>query len=289
MVLIKLINKLFKLNDYITVKNEGRFLMKKYENIYIYTDVDGTISTWNYEMPQSNLDAIKYFVENGGHFGIATGRGKHGVRTLPCLPYINMPCILANGGVIVKMDDDKPIFFKQLPKKAREIALDIRDKYPTVPIMVWGEENRFDISDRDYCHENLGLKDTVFTTLENLTEPWAKLFFYLEPKYKNTFMEYVEKLGKDEVCISSSSANYVEVMPNGISKGEALQKIIDIYNIDKQNLLVSGDFNNDLPMLSIEGVRSFCPSNAEVCVKNVVQEVLCHVSEGIIPQMLKRI
>ena len=263
--------------------------MKKYENIYIYTDVDGTISTWDYVIPKNNIEAIKEFTENGGHFGIATGRGKHGVKILDCLPYINMPCILANGAVIAKMDEETPIYFKELPNKAREIALDIRDKFPSVPIMVWGEENRFDISDRNYCTEEVVFKDTIYTTIEDLTVPWAKLVFYLEPESKAEFMDYVFKLGKNEVDISSSSVNYVEVMPKGISKGDALEKIIKLYKIDRNNLIVCGDFNNDIPMLLLDGVRSFCPLNAEQCVKDVVQEVLCHVSEGIMPEILKRI
>ena len=42
--------------------------MKKFQNIYIASDIDGTF-TWEYNhTSERNFEKLKYFNENGGHF-----------------------------------------------------------------------------------------------------------------------------------------------------------------------------------------------------------------------------
>ena len=69
--------------------------MSKFKNIYIASDIDGTF-LWDcgYVNPK-NIEAVKYFTENGGHFAFSTGRNRFDTERV--LPYwreiCNMPCI----------------------------------------------------------------------------------------------------------------------------------------------------------------------------------------------------
>ena len=47
--------------------------MKKFENILIASDIDGTLLFQN-EIHPRNFEKLRYFCENGGHFALATGR-----------------------------------------------------------------------------------------------------------------------------------------------------------------------------------------------------------------------
>ena len=263
--------------------------MKKYENIYIYTDVDGTISDWNYKVPEINLEALKYFTENGGHFGIATGRGKRGVEELTASPYINMPVILGNGAVVTYLNEEEPLSCEFLPKKAREVALEMRDKFPNIAIYCWGVRERYDMSDKVYCKREDKFSFTIPAPIEKVTEKWTRLLFYTEPEQKEEMTAYIKKLSKGELEMTTSGKSCIGLMAKGVNKGKALENVISKYGIERKNLYVLGDFDNDLPMLSLEGVHSFCPSTAEACVKNISEGVLSSVEEGILPLVLKKI
>ena len=263
--------------------------MKKYENIYIYTDIDGTISDWNYNIPEANIEGIRYFTENGGHFGIATGRGKDGVAKLAVAPYINLPCILSNGAVITNLNEDSPIYAKFMPKKAKEVALEIRDKFPTIAIYCWGIKTRFDMSDKEFCKREDTFKNTVVRPIEEVSEPWTRLLFYSEPSLKEEMTSYIKKLSKDQLEITTSGKSCIGLMAKGVNKGTAVREMADKFSVERKNLYVLGDFDNDLTMLSIESANSFCPSTAEENVKSTAKYILSSVDKGIIPDLLKKI
>ena len=69
--------------------------MKKFQNILIASDVDGTILwDYNYIHPR-NFEKLRYFCDNGGHFALSTGRSHKDIFIVahPLEQYINMPCI----------------------------------------------------------------------------------------------------------------------------------------------------------------------------------------------------
>lgn len=51
--------------------------MKKFENIIFASDVDGTFASYKQPMAYKNIEALKYFKENGGRFCFATGRNHY--------------------------------------------------------------------------------------------------------------------------------------------------------------------------------------------------------------------
>ena len=48
--------------------------MSKFENIVIASDLDGTYFATGTKLVERNLERVRYFCENGGHFTFATGR-----------------------------------------------------------------------------------------------------------------------------------------------------------------------------------------------------------------------
>ena len=75
---------------------------RKFENIIIVSDMDGTFFGDKATLVQRNIDAIRYFTQNGGKFTFSTGRVHYnitysgdGVAAL-----CNCPAICANGSCI---------------------------------------------------------------------------------------------------------------------------------------------------------------------------------------------
>ena len=62
--------------------------------------MDGTLINSKKEISKENLDAIKYFVNNGGKFTVATGRMVASVSGFLDKLKLDLPAILHNGGKI---------------------------------------------------------------------------------------------------------------------------------------------------------------------------------------------
>lgn len=255
--------------------------MKKFDGWIIFSDVDGTISTWDFVIPQKNLDALKYFTENGGKFAVATGRGKAGVTMLTCFEYINFPSILTNGTTIYDFVADSVVHRQPLPQKARDMLIEIRNKYPELRLMVWGEEERFDVGARTEVPF-----EPNYTTIEALDGVWTKIVINVAPEQREQMVASLNEMINDEVDITSSGAEYIEIMPKGVSKGQAIENLIEKYALDRTKICAIGDFYNDFEMLSVPGINTFCPENAEEQIKLTAQKTLCAVGEGAISELI---
>ncbi len=69
--------------------------MKKFENMLIVTDLDGTFLSSKDTLVERNLRAIEYFKQNGGHFTVASGRVfEHIIGAIPNIrELVNAPVI----------------------------------------------------------------------------------------------------------------------------------------------------------------------------------------------------
>ena len=79
--------------------------MKRYDGLWLFSDVDGTLLTDSYLLPDRSRAALETFVSEGGKLSLATGRGaspttRELVKSLP----INAPCVLNNGAVLYELD-----------------------------------------------------------------------------------------------------------------------------------------------------------------------------------------
>ena len=91
--------------------------MKRFENIIIASDLDGTFMGKDSRIVPRNLEAIRYFKEHGGHFTFATGRTADIV--LPRIPMaaelLNLPAVTANGTCLYDFGEKKAMEEYYLP------------------------------------------------------------------------------------------------------------------------------------------------------------------------------
>ena len=85
-------------------------------------------------------------------------------------------------------------------------------------------------------------------------------------------VEYVSENIKADVTFVRSSATYFEIVPNECTKGDALKKLKEIYNLNDWTTAACGDFDNDLEMIKNADIGT-APSNAQDCVKKAAAYV----------------
>ena len=68
-----------------------------FSDILITVDVDRTLTDTHSRIPQRNLEAIRYFTDNGGAFTVNTGRSLNTYRGQMDRVPTNAPLLLFNG------------------------------------------------------------------------------------------------------------------------------------------------------------------------------------------------
>ena len=242
----------------------------------IASDMDGTLLNSNHKIPQNNIELIKFAQKNGIEFVVATGRAYY--EALPSLNDENIKCdvISFNGGIIY---DKNGNIINITPMK-------LKDLYYTIEIL-----KSLDISYQLYTKNTIYTKSietdiTAYIDLirANGEEPNEQ---HLRQEAKNRLAlghitevdnielylnqednpaikvigisNDLEKLkhatellsGNDNISVTSSGANNVEIMDKKATKGEALKIIADIHDINLKNTIAIGDNLNDQAMLDI--------------------------------------
>lgn len=90
--------------------------MGKFDDVLFFSDYDDTLYSHHLEVSAENKAAIRYFIQEGGRFSIATGRAH---RTFT--PQIakeglefNAPVVLSNGAAIYDYSQDRYLVRTQL-------------------------------------------------------------------------------------------------------------------------------------------------------------------------------
>jgi len=82
---------------------------------------------------------------------------------------------------------------------------------------------------------------------------------YVYPNFKDL---------ENEVKVKVSGRHWVDLNNITAHKGHALQKVMDLYNLQPNQVLAFGDYNNDIEMLSLVDY-SFAMANAHASVKKI--------------------
>jgi HAD superfamily hydrolase (TIGR01484 family) len=112
--------------------------MGKFSGYLLVSDLDGTLFGENHTIPENNIKAINYFIENGGYFTVATGRGIVACEMLiKSLPK-NAPGILFNGAVLYDFNKEEIIKESGInTKNGKSLLMDINKAFPEIPTVVF--------------------------------------------------------------------------------------------------------------------------------------------------------
>ena len=242
----------------------------------IASDMDGTLLDNEHRISQENVDLIKYAQENNIIFIVATGRAYY--EALPSLKEKNIKCdvISFNGGIVY---DKNGNLLSMTP-------IILKDLYYTISILKSLKIN-YQLYTKNTIYTNSietdiqGYADLIRSTgnvpnidylraaarekinAGHITEvDDIELFFNKQdnPPIKVIgFSDSLEKLEKakellganENISVTSSGANNIEIMDKNATKGHALSQISEIYNIPFENILAIGDNLNDESMLKL--------------------------------------
>ena len=242
--------------------------------VLLITDMDGTFLPTNKIPSQGNLDAIKKFQDAGGKFTIATGRAHQATSQYFEYFHVNFPMIMFNGGMIFDMEKQKSIYDIFVPPIAKEITIDILNKFPNLGCEILTDRvNVISINDIEENHIKICKVIPNYTDVNNVDNNWYKVLFADTKENLDEVEDYVSQQNFYGVDFVRSDLNYFEILPQKNSKGSALKAMRKLCSIEDYTIVAVGDYNNDIEMLQ-EADLGVCPSNAVKAVKEVADLVL---------------
>ena len=242
----------------------------------IASDMDGTLLNSDHKIPKENIELIKFAQKNGIQFVVATGRAYY--EALPALNDENIKCdvISFNGGIIYDKNGNiinitpmklKDLYYTIEILKSLEISYQLYTKNTIYTnsietditayidlIRANGEEpNEQHL--RQEARNRLALGyitevDNIELYLNQENNPAIKVIGISNDLEK---LKHATELlsGNDNISVTSSGANNVEIMDKKATKGEALKIVADIHDINLKNAIAIGDNLNDQAMLDI--------------------------------------
>ena len=270
-------------------------MMKKFENILIASDIDGTILWESKYIHPRNLEKLRYFCENGGHFTLSTGRNHIDIFrvTKNLEQFVNAPCILCNGSYLYDKEHDAIINAQYLDNtRALQLFHDVKDFFDGVGFRASFAHGFLCATENPIILEqlkawNLEKLATVRPLADFAGEKLFKAAFVCDDAEKLAQLQaYIIEHYSDAFTVTTSGATIMEVQPLGVSKKTQIIHLKKLY--PDCELWCIGDFHNDIEMLRGADV-AVCPENAVDAVKAIATLEVCHCRDGAIAAMIDEI
>ena len=273
-------------------------MMAKFTDVLLTTDYDRTLTAPDATIPEINLEAIRYFIENGGIFTVNTGRTIASAECFIDRVPVNAPLLLYNGSAIYNPDTKDFLFVHEFDLSWKEIKNRILEKFPGVLFEYQGAKAHYMFHEHPiwpkFCERNS--IPWAYASGDDDLGPFLKFCVYYkiaddtfdhffngtveEIAFMNEVEEWLIHEFGDQCVITRSADLYIDVQPKGVSKGESALKLKEMLN--RKILVCIGDAENDLSMLDAADF-AFCPADADI--KKHYTNV-CRCAEGAVADLI---
>lgn len=271
----------------------------------LVTDMDFTLLNSEKKISDRNREAINKAIDKGVHMVIATGRIYTSARVYARLLGVSTPIIASNGAIIREAvvnnprDTERTIYKNTLDAETVNEMIRLSRKYGLFSHFFTEDtiiaEKLVNVSLR-YTEWNkyLGSDDQVkIKIVDDIEETLdANTVGVLKAVVVDSDGEKLHALRNDivetgRVSASQSMKNNLEVMNKGVTKGNAVKILAQMYGIDREEIIAIGDNENDMSMIEYAGL-GIAMGNAEECLKNIAGYITADYQEDGVAEAIER-
>lgn len=256
-----------------------------YNKWLLVSDIDGTLNSKSFKLPENNKIAINDFVNKGGNFTLCSGRNLQSLSIHYKKLGISTPAIFLNGAGIYDFKDNEMIYQNFITSKGEEIILDVLSRHKIAQLTVFTANKIYlttwkciygrvisvmDKLDYELCRKVSDLPRGV----------WGKVSFFGTKGLVNKLEAIFTNNENSEhfECFKTSPFT-LEVVNKGVNKGAAVVKLAELLNVDESNTAAIGDYYNDVEMLR-RVAHPVCCGQAPDDIKAMSEYVACHCNDG---------
>ena len=270
--------------------------MGRFDNVLLTVDYDRTLTAPDSTIPERNIEAIRWFMDNGGTFTVNTGRSISTFgETMKRIP-TNAPFLLYNGSATCR--DGKLEHCVEIQLDVWQTVKELSEAFPDMNLEIQGESVNYLVNQKpEYVafYEALGWKHTPAVPGTNIG-PFMKLALFGQirentvdsmfsgtPEELRRFDEAEEQIRRmypGKVEVFRSAPRIIDIHAKGVSKLQAARDLQK--RLGKKILVCVGDAENDVTML--DGADyAYCPSDGVLAHR---YENVCGCAEGAVADVI---
>ena len=254
--------------------------MGKFDGYLICSDLDGTMNLQG-EVVESNIEAIRYFQENGGYFTICSGRNPEYLRQFLDKVDPNTFVIGYGGAKGVNLHPGEVLFEAVYTEEMKDIYRDmiaVSCGVRTAFFHFTGEPSYTTFTFEEY----LAKEDEILS--HSISK--AGITYFEEEDCSRATLLLVEKYKNVPVELVRSYYRCLELISENGSKRSASHKLKEA--LGAHTLICVGNFENDISM--IEGADiGYAVGDSLDSVKAIADRITVDASEGAIRAVIEDI
>jgi Cof subfamily protein (haloacid dehalogenase superfamily) len=221
----------------------------------IVLDLDGTLLDSNHNITPLNKKVLLNLKNKGVKIFLATGRSYDSMKKYHLELSLDTPAICYNGAKIVyphekvlefPVKDEELRYLIELSRKTKTHLNIYQDE-------IWYCENTKNEETKLYMDiSGLTPQEKNFDTLERCFS--TKVLFVGEHEKLLNLEKNIKDNLKDRVFTTFSQKFFLEILAKDVNKGNAMKKIMELYNIPLNEVIAFGDGLNDKEMLELAGI-----------------------------------
>ena len=279
-----------------------------FSDILLTTDYDRTLTAPDSTVPARNLEAIRYFMDNGGAFTVNTGRSVPMARFMIDSVPVNAPLLLYNGAAAYDIETGTFPILHPIELPRAETLRRVQSLCGGLVLEVQGltEHYAFDCDkDWDAFYNMVGCPHR-FASMEEDMGPFIKMSLFpprgttavgtlfQENPVLTALCDTCEAILRaeygDRLSITRAGSRIIDIQTAGYNKGTAARELARM--MGRKTVVCIGDERNDLSMLDMADY-AFCPGDAKIadlypnvcgCAEGAVADVIYKK----IPEILER-
>lgn len=269
-----------------------------FSDVLLTVDYDRTLTAPDSTIPQRNLEAIRYFIENGGVFTVNTGRSLPMTKVFRDIVPVNAPLLLYNGSAAYDLQKQQLSFCHAIDLDLWETVRRCEELFPDLTVEVQGIDAHYRFSENpawdafsehqhcahDFAQpgDDLGafLKFTLYGEFRDVTV--ADLFNASEEERKR--LDEAEELLRREFAdhceVFRSATRIIDIHAKGVSKAKSARQLLQ--QLGRKILVCAGDAENDLSMMH-DADYAFAPEDGIIAKQF---ETVCKCGDGAVADVI---
>lgn len=274
--------------------------MGKFDHVLIASDFDNTLvytqgaleaGTDIPPISERNRTALRYFMDNGGYFTVATGRAVPAFADFAADVPMNAPAVISNGAGLYDFAAGRYCYTAFLPEAIGEHMAEVFAAFPDLAVEVYHADRRIDtIHPNAYVrsHEHLTrAKAEEVERFDQIELPVIKVLYEEDGEKLRRVVEFIRsRPWAEEYELIFSNTFLLEMTARGATKGEMVLRLADMLGVARGDVYCIGDHGNDLPMLAV-AAEGFAPANAIEAVRQSGATVVCHCADGALADVVE--
>lgn len=232
----------------------------------VFSDYDGTIYITEENM-LTNVKYIKEYRNSGGKFVIVTGRSKTSVSNV--IKQYNIPYdyIISNNGAVIYNSDMQKIYEQSIDIDISNKIIDYLNTKENIEIFFYDDEDKVKYHNQKLL--KLRIKTSDYKLAQNI-----------EDEINSMFNEYIKAHSAfPGMYYDNHDFVIVDIVSVNAGKENAIKKLLEILDIEKEQVATIGDGRNDIAM--IKEYNGYSMETAEIDVKKSSSKIFKSVSDAL--------